>query len=563
MLSSLHVENLAVIRSVDIDLGAGFSAWTGETGAGKSVLIDSIGLLLGEKADKEMIRTGEEHAMVSGLFTDLGAAALSEIRDAGVYPDEDGNILVQRTVGKDGRSQVKVNGRSVTLSVLKCIGPCLIHIHGQNDTHTLSDEGAQTALLDTYAGLAGQMAEYCEKYKMYEEISRQIAEVQQKSRDRARLCEMLLYQIRDIDAAGLHEGEEEELVEKKVRSKSRERILKNTTFTFRALRGSEKGNVAFLLDKSAAALSQLSDVYPAFGEYGERLRDMRSLVDDIAEEVYAVSEEAGDGADDIDDIEERLDKISKLKRKYGLTVSDILAFRDRAAEEYKTLENADDTLHELEKRKAAAYEEAASLAKTLHAVRAEAAGRLESDIRETLKFLDMPKVVFFISVREMYRGGDLVLSADGADKTEFFISANSGADPQPIAKIASGGELARIMLAFKCALADKQNVSTLIFDEIDAGVSGKTARKIGLKLRTLAKDVQVLCVTHSAQIASLGDVHFLISKAERDGKTETSVRQLDREGRISELSRILGGLHVTAAQREAAVDMLTERENIL
>jgi len=288
---------------------------------------------------------------------------------------------------------------------------------------------------------------------------------------------------------------------------------------------------------------------------------MQYQVTDIAEEAYAITEELeSNGKEDINDIEDRLDKISKLKRKYGLTVADILAFRDKAAAEYDTLINSDDKMVQLANEKAAAYREALSVAKLLHTAREQAAKRLETQVKETLSFLDMPKVVFFASMKETYKEGTLILLPDGTDQVEFFISANSGADPQPMSKIASGGELARIMLALKCSLADKQSVPTLIFDEIDAGVSGKTARKIGLKMKDLASSVQVLCVTHSAQIASLGDTHILIKKQEKNGQTETSLTVLDEEGRIGELSRILGGLNITAAQREAAMDMLKEKE---
>ena len=557
MLYSLHVEHMAVIQSADVDLSRGFTAFTGETGAGKSVMIAGLSLLLGMKADREIIRTGETTALVSALFGDLSEGVLAALSELAVYPDDEGNILVQRTVSRDGPSQVRMNGRSVGLAVLKAVMPQLLSIHGQNDTHALSEPESHRVLLDAYAENEEYLRRYGEQYEIYEGVRREMQTLSAQMHERERRIEMLQYQLKDIDAVSPHEGEEEELVDRKVKLKSSERILKNTDFAFRALRGSEKGSVGYLLDRTAAALSQIADVIPPCAEYAERLRDMAYQVTDIAEEVYAVREDIeGEGREDINDIEERLDRISKLKRKYGLTVKDILAYKEKAEQELQALENADDRIRELEARKKAAYREAEAAAAVLHERRTGAAKQLEAQVKETLAFLDMPKVVFFASIKEDYKGGERVLLPSGCDRVEFYISANSGADPQPMAKIASGGELARIMLSLKCALADKQSVSTLIFDEIDAGVSGKTARKIGMKLRELSRTVQVLCVTHSAQIASLSDAHLLIQKTDENGTATTCIRPLDRDGRLAELSRILGGLEVTEAQHRAAEDML-------
>ena len=328
---------------------------------------------------------------------------------------------------------------------------------------------------------------------------------------------------------------------------------------YKALKGSEKGSVAYLLDRSATALSQISDVVSGYSDYSERLKDILYQIDDIAEEVYAVIEEAdGDPEETLNSIESRLDRISKLKRKYGLTVSAVLAFREKAQTDLDMIENSDNVLHKLEVEEEHAYKEALSLADKLHAIRMQYAPILESRIKETLEFLDMPKVVFFVSVKEEYSDEKKLLNKYGSDNIEFYISANRGADAQPLSKIASGGEMSRIMLALKSVLADMDGIPTIIYDEIDAGVSGKTARKIGIKMRELSKSAQLFCVTHSAQIASLGDTHFLISKCDVDGATETRVKVLDYDGRIAELSRILGGIDITDSQRAAARDMLTE-----
>lgn len=561
MLFSLHIENIAVIKSVDIDFSSGFTALTGETGAGKSIIIDSINLLLGKKFDKELIRHGEKSAMVSGLFSDINDNSRLAFSDIGVYPDDEGNILIQRSINVDGKSQIRVNGRAVSLSVLKEVTSALITIHGQSDTHDLVDSKNHLAILDTFAECEELLATYRELYATYDGIRKEIKEISEKEKESARLVEVLRYQIKDIDDAALHSGEEEELIDKKVKIKNSERITKHAGFVFKALRGSEKGSVSYLLDRSIASLSSLSDVIPAFSEYAEQLRDFLYQVNDIAEEVYATVDEIDENPTErLNKVEERLDRISKLKRKYGLTVDEVLAFRENAFEELSKLENSEDYLTELQEKEKKAYKDAVEVAEKLHIMRVEASKLLESRVKETLEFLDMPKVVFFASIKENTDGERRCLTMDGYDSVEFFISANRGIDAKPISKIASGGELARIMLALKSVIADKDGISTVIFDEIDAGVSGKTARKIGIKMLSLAKKSQLICVTHSAQIASLADTHCLISKTDRDGITETEVCSLTEEGRIKELSRILGGINVTDAQRAAAIDMLKERE---
>ncbi len=564
MLLSLHIENLAVIKNINIDFTPGFMVLTGETGAGKSIIIDSIGLLLGAKADKELIRTGESSAMVSGVFSCDSDAALKILTDAGISIDDDGNILVQRTVSADGKSSVKINGRTVTQLVLRSVAPALVNIHGQSDTAALLDSKNQLDLIDVYAGNEELLKEYADAYHTLEKIRSEIRTITEKEHERERLAEILKYQINDIDSYSLHDGEEEELVERKLKIKNSEKINKNAGFVFKALKGSEKGSVSFLLDKSAAALAQISDVIPKFSEYSETLRDYLYQIEDIAEVVYdKLSDIDDDPEESLNKIESRLDKISKLKRKYGYTIKDILTFRENAARELETLENSEQLLKKLEKEESEAYKSALAVADALHEKRVLASERIERDVRETLEFLDMPKVVFYTSIKEEYELGRKILTGVGSDAVEFYISANRGADAQPLSKVASGGELARVMLALKSVIADKDGVSTVIFDEIDTGVSGKTARKIGIKMLGLSRSMQIFSVTHSAQIASLADIHFLISKSDINGATETSVSVLDRDGRIKELSRILGGIDVTDAQKMAAEDMLNEKSEYL
>ena len=561
MLHSLHIENIAVIKQIDLEFSSGFMVISGETGAGKSIIIDSINLILGAKADKELVRHGETTATVSALFTELSDKTVMQCTELGIALDEEKSILIQRSFGIDGRSSVKINGRTVNLSILKQIAPGLVNIHGQSDSGALQDPEKHIDLIDVYASQRDTLDEYRTVFSELERVRRDIADITKKESERERLKEILAYQIKDIDALKLRDGEEEELVDKKVKIKNSEKITKNSEFVYKALRGSEKGSVAYLIDRSITALTQLAGVVPAYSEYAEKLRDALSGVEDVAEEVYAVLEDLDDDpTTTLNEIESRLDKISKLKRKYGLTVKDVLEFRDKAKAELDTLENYEGTLDSLKKEESRLYKEALAVADRLHERRVECAEELKGKICDILEFLDMPSVVFYAKIDSEELDGRRVLNKDGYDKVEFYLSANKGAEAQSLAKIASGGEIARVMLALKSVIADKDGVSSVVFDEIDTGVSGKTARKIGLKMTDMSSGLQIFCVTHSAQIASLADTHFLISKSEVNGATETSVRALDYDGRVKELSRILGGINVTDAQRAAAVDMLNERE---
>ncbi|MBR2343417.1 MAG: DNA repair protein RecN [Clostridia bacterium] len=561
MLLSLHIENVAVIKELNVDFSEGFTALTGETGAGKSVLIDSINILLGARAERELIRSGESALTVSGLFGDFSESELSRIASLGTEPDEDGRLYIQRSVGTDGRSQVRINGRMVNLSLLKAISPILLSVHGQSDTTSLTDPAMHGVILDTYASLNTLLAEYSLAFAEYDKIQREIKDITARARESERLREILEFQIKDIEKTGPRIGEEDELLEKKRKLRATEKITKNSELVYKALRGSEKGSAAYLIDRSITALSQVSDVLPAYTEYSERLRDAFYQIEDIAEEVYAVIEDSeGDPEEALNKVESRLEKIARLKRKYGPTEEEVIAFLEKARAELDTLENSDALLRSLAKKEEVAYKRAEELAERLHAERKRYAAELEVKIKDTLEFLDMPKVVFFVSVEERDEDGRHALDEKGFDDIEFYISANRGAEAQSIARVASGGELARIMLALKSVICDKDGVMTVIFDEIDAGVSGKTARKIGIKLRELSKTTQLFCVTHSAQIASLADTHYLIRKSDVNGKTEAGIALLDYNGRVAELSRILGGINVTEAQREAARDMLAEQD---
>lgn len=562
MLHSLHIENIAVIKHIELDFSSGFMVLSGETGAGKSIIIDSINLILGAKADKELIRHGESTATVSALFTELSPKTVIKCEELGIALDDEKSIFVQRAFGTDGRSSVKINGRAVNLSILKQIAPGLVNIHGQSDSGALADPEKHIDILDIYATSKDLLDKYREIYSRLEKARRDIQDITKKESERERLKEILSYQIKDIDLVKLRPGEEEELIDKKVKIKNSEKITKNTEFAYRALRGSEKGSAAYLIDRSISALNQLAGVIPSYEEYANKLREALASVEDVAEDVRAVLDDFDeDPTETLNQIEARLDKIGKLKRKYGFTVDAIIEFRNNAKAELDALENYEGTLETLKKEEEKLYFEALGVADELHRERVDGAENLKGKICDILEFLDMPGVVFYAKIDSAKADDRMVLNKDGYDNVEFYFSANKGAEPQSLAKIASGGEIARVMLALKSVVADKDGVSSVVFDEIDAGVSGKTARKIGLKMIDMSSSLQIFCVTHSAQIASLADIHFLISKGEVNGATETSVKPLDYDGRVKELSRILGGINVTESQRAAAIDMLNEREN--
>lgn len=558
MLQTLHIENIAVIRRTDIDFSEGFSVLSGETGAGKSIIIDSIGFVLGNRGGRELIRTGADRAVVSALFS-VPTETVERLSALGAEC-EDGELLIERTLSAEGRSTARINGRPVTLSLLRSAAEMLVNIHGQSDTHTLTDAANQREILDGFADHADLLAQYSAAYGELSRLRSEIRKISADEAGRLREVEMLRYQIADIESCALREGEEEKLAEKKKRLRSMERISKQTSFAYRALRSGEKANVLYILERTITALDTLSDVIPSVKEITAELEDCRSRIEDAAESVRALSEEdEGDATKLLNAVENRLAAIERLGRKYGGSVETVLAFCAAAKERLALLENADARIDELRAAEAVAFDKATELARVLHKNRLAAGKTLALRVMSVLEFLDMPKVSFGVLVEEHREGEKPSLLPSGGDDVSFLLSANPGEPPMPLSSIASGGELARIMLAIKSVISDRDGVGTVIYDEIDTGVSGKTARKIGIELLRSAGRGQVLCVTHSAQIASLADTHYLIKKTEKDGRAETEVVALEEEGRITELSRILGGIEVTETQRRAAWELYTER----
>ena len=556
MIASLHIENIAVVKSLDIEIGTGLTVLSGETGAGKSIIIDSIGLLLGAKADRELIRTGESTASVSALFTDISESVAHQIAELG-FECEDNSVMLSRTLTHSS-SGARINGRAVTLGVLREIGRLLINIHGQNDNQQLLDQKNHARLLDSFASNGTLLEEYA---ALYREILHTRAEIDSLERDAtegARQRELLEYQIKDIDAIKLKAGEEEALVELVRRLESAEKINKASSLTLRAIRGGERGNgAAYLCGRSAAALEAISDAIPDAAALSERLNNIVYELEDIAECAASLGDFGdGDPSAKLDRAQSRLNSIAKLKRKYGSTVEEILEYRENCAARLDAIDNAGERREELTDKLLALEKKADKLCAALTAKRKEHGKILAGRVCDTLAFLDMPKVVFEISVTP-----ESDFSAFGKDRVEFLISTNPGEPLMPMARIASGGELARIMLSLKNVLNEFDGVQTVIFDEIDTGISGKTSRKVGIKLKEIGRASQVLCVTHSAQIASLANSHLYIYKTEESGRVSTSIKELCADARIEEIARILGGIEITDAVRRAARELLEEGES--
>ena len=553
MLKELSIENIAIVKKECIEFDNGFSVLTGETGAGKSIIIDSIGLIMGARFSKELIRSGEENARVSALFTELTDHEKDFLENAGFPPEDDGTFFIQRKISVSGASSAIVNGRTVTVSVLRTIGEFLINIHGQHASQALLEEENHILYLDAMANDSSLLSEYSKIYEEYSETKNKIEELKKKENEKERIIELLKYQLNDIDFVKPKKGEEEALEINKKKIADAEKISKYSTLVYRALYRNEKGlSASELISKASDAISVLSDIIPDASSYVETLRDFAYRIEDIAETIHKECDVGYKNPSEIlDRIESRLNSISKLKRKYGSTVEDIIAYREKIATELKSLEHSEETITDLSNDLKEIKNRLSEKAAKITEVRNIAAKELEERIVSELRFLEMEKVRFKISVTPLKE-----FSANGNDAVSFLVSANPGEPLLPLSKIASGGELSRTMLALKCALADNERTPTLIFDEIDTGISGKTSHKIGIKLSDCAKSCQVICVTHSPQIAAVAKSHFMVSKREIGGRTESDVKKLSYDERIHEIARIIGGATINAQTIAAAKDLV-------
>ena len=547
MLSLLHIENIAVIESADISFDQGFNVLTGETGAGKSIVIDAISAILGERAYRDMIRTGTNKASVRAVFTDV--PELSWFGDNGV--DYDPETIVQREIHLDGKNVCRVNGCLVSVSILRKLGIQLINIHGQHDSASLFDEDNHLTFLDGFADNETLRAEYTVKYEAVAKLRREIDRMSMDEGEKLRRMETLKYQIAEIEKAELEAGEDEALEERRKLLQNAEKLSNGMDEAVECLYGGDDSDgAAGLLAQAEYALARLSRFTEAFAALHEKVNDLKYQVQDVAEEVRDARDDLSYSADELEEIESRLDVIHKLRRKYGVTCADILEYLDKAKKELDEIEFADDHLERLKKKLHKAEKEAWDAAFALRENRKQTAVFMSERILMELAQLDMPRVQFSCEFSETE------LTAKGADAVAFYMSANAGEALKPMSKVASGGELARIMLAMKNVLAEKDQVNTLIFDEVDTGVSGRAAQKVAEKLRSVAQHKQVLCVTHLPQLAALANTHLLIAKSERDGRTYTSVTPLDLEGRKKELARIIGGTNITETTLKSAEEML-------
>ncbi len=547
MLSLLHIENIAVIECADISFDRGFNVLTGETGAGKSIVIDAISAILGERAYRDMIRTGTERASVRAVFTEV--PEFPWFAENGVEYDPE--TVISREIHLDGKNICRVNGTLVNVSCLHKLGIQLINIHGQHDSAALFDEENHLAFLDAFADNGKLRASYGERYEAVAKLRREISALTMDEGEKLRRMENLKYQIAEIEKAELEPGEDDRLEERRKVLQNAEKLSNGMETAVECLYGGEDSDGASgLLAQAEYALARLSRFSDSFAALHDRVSDLMYQVQDAAEEVRDARDSLSYSAEELEQIESRLDVIHKLRRKYGTTCEDILEYLDKAKKELDEIEFADDKLERLKKNLKKAEKEAWDAALALRENRQQAADTMSKRILSELAQLDMPRVQFACRFTETE------LTANGADAVAFYMSANAGEALKPLSRVASGGELARIMLAMKNVLAEKDQVATLIFDEVDTGVSGRAAQKVAEKLRSVAVHKQVLCVTHLPQLAALANTHLLIAKSERDGRTYTSVTPLDLEGRKRELARIIGGANITETTLKSAEEML-------
>ncbi len=557
MLSLLHIENIAVISQADITFDKGFNVLTGETGAGKSIVIDAIGAIMGERTSRDLIRTGAKSARVSALFRDM--PALPWFEDQGAGPDENGELLIERSIQADGKNTCRVNGRPLLVTQLRELGCQLVNVHGQHDGQQLLDEERHLDYLDSFGRTEQGLEAFSLAYAQVRDLRRERDKLQMDDGEKARRVDTLTYQIEELERAQLREGEDEELSERREVLRNAERLTGAVDGAWQALTGGEDGEGAVsLLMEAENRLAQGGRYSGDLKDLSEKAAQLRCDADDLAELVRDLRGTLDFYPGELDEIEERLDLLYRLKKKYGGSTEEMLAYLDRCHQELDAIQFSEERMARLDKELARALDKAVKLGQALSAQRRRAAEELAARIQSELKQLDMPRVRFQVEFAP--KDAPDGMDATGMDTVRFLMSANVGEALKPINRIASGGELSRIMLALKNVLAETEQVATLIFDEVDTGVSGRAAVKVARKLFEVSKGRQVLCVTHLPQIAAMGDVHFSVEKGEADGRTFTRVERLDRALRREELARLSGG-QATAVMLEGAEELLSTAED--
>jgi DNA repair protein RecN (Recombination protein N) len=550
MLSSLHIENIAVIEKSDIELGTGLNILTGETGAGKSIVIDAINAVLGERVSKDIVRTGSDKACVIAVFTNISDRNCKLLDELGYPVDDDGSLLIQRIISAEGKGSCRINGQPSTISILRTIGRTLVNIHGQHENQSLLSPDSHLFYLEQIGDLASLHEEYKSAYEIMNKIKQQLEQSRMDEGLKARRIDMLQFQIDEIESAQLRLGEEEELISQRELYRNAEKIAISINNAREQLNGNEGS--AGAIELISEAVSQINNA----GRYVENMADLGQKLESLLYDLEEYSEELRDyfshldfEPGDLEIVEERLALIRKLTSKYGKDEQEVLDYLEQARNELEGIELSDIRAEQLAQELKLAEKNAKELAQKLSGERRKAAKKFEQSVNEQLKYLDMPNVRLSVYIESVDLG------PNGIDHVEFLIAANPGEPPKPLAKIASGGELSRIMLALKSVMADADDIDTLIFDEIDTGISGFAANKVGIKLREISDKRQVICVTHLAQIAAQAHHHFLIKKTVREGRTYTDVTALDYDGRTKELARIIGGT-ISPAALETAREML-------
>lgn len=558
MLQSLNIKNIAVIQNVNIDFHKGLHVLTGETGAGKSILIDSINMILGERTSKESIRYGTDEASVSALFTVIDNETKQKLTDLGISVDDDA-LLFQRSLSKEKTSTARINGQLVTMSMMKELSKSLVNIHGQHDNQFLFNKKYHLLVIDKIANNDIEKQEYKTAFDTLKRIRRELLDLQTNEDEKKEKIEFLQHEIQEIEEADIAIGEIDKLNARKQVILHSEKIIKSLNLAYNTLNGSEIDNIngaIQLLSQSGSALEENEEHLPALKQMAQQCREMSFQAEDILNTISSLQSEIDYNVTELEKVEERLNILYLLSEKYGKTEADILDYLKSAKTQLEKIQLSEQRLSELSVQYDNLFEEVVQLADKLSKTRKDAAKDIEKNIMQELAFLNMPNIQFVITFEKDN------LSSKGYDDVEFLISTNPGQPPKPLIKIASGGELSRIMLAIKTVIADKDIVQTLIFDEIDTGISGNAAIKVGEKLKEVAKTRQVICVTHLAQIAAFADYHYVIEKEVKNNHTFTQVQLLNDDGRAQELARIIGGTQeTTEKQIDSAQELLKYARN--
>ncbi|MBQ7081912.1 MAG: DNA repair protein RecN [Oscillospiraceae bacterium] len=555
MLSQLYIQNIAVIEKVQVAFEKGLNVFTGETGAGKSIVIDAINAVLGNRTSRDLVRTGAPKALVTALFEEIGDETKEQLLSLGFEPEEDGSLLLSREIAADGKTSCKIGGRPATVSILREVAQSLINIHGQHDNQSLLMPEQHLGYIDQFGKTNRLLLSYRTEYAYYTELQRKLRQLQVNEQEEEQKIDLLTYQINEITAAGLYSGEEEELLTAKKRMQNIAKIVESLHIAHDLLSGGdETDGVLSMLDQTEDQMRQLQDYYPDMK--ADKLMDIRYELEEISESLREALSDSEVDPQEMDRVEERLDLIFRLKRKYGNSIDEILAFGERAQQELDSITRSEEIEGKLRKELEKSSVELMEIAGQLSEKRQAAAQLFQQQVCEELAFLDMPSVRFLVHCETDEP------DESGIDRMEFYITTNPGEPPKPIGKVASGGELSRIMLSLKNVIAEGDRVGTLIFDEVDTGVSGRAAQKIGRKLKQASGGRQIICVTHLAQVAAFADTHLLIAKNVRDERTFTTVQPLSQEERVQELARIMGGENITEPVLASARELILQaKEN--